>query len=197
MDKAVQRKLLLELRKEQEKELWKKNSEWIKKRVLTMLSSEVKTVFLYASYNGEVDTWELIEELMKSGYRIALPKVEEKEIEFYEVQDLSLLIKSKMGILEPDTRFCIKADQENSVLLVPIVGFDESCNRMGYGGGFYDRYLSGNKREHQKVIGLAFELQNKADLLVEEKDETLDCIVTEKRTIWKALEKELGAVVKS
>ena len=184
MDKKEQRKLLSELRKNQEKELWKENSKRIKDRLLNMLSSEIETVFLYASYNGEVDTWELISQLMKSGYRIALPRVEEREIEFYELKDLSCLVKNKMGILEPDVRLCSKANKEKSVILVPMLGFDLSCNRMGYGGGFYDRYLSKNRKKHQKVIGLAFELQNKADLLFGEQDERLDCIVTEKRILW-------------
>lgn len=183
--KEDQRKGILSLRREQDEDLRIKHARKIGKRLLSLLPKHTKTVFLYASFNHETDTWELMEELWRMKIGVALPRVEKDGLRFYEIKGKNELIKSKMGIFEPDPKLCAKADHKDSVLLVPVVGFDEDCNRMGYGGGYYDRYLLANRKKHRLVIGLAFELQRYEGMICDENDEPLDFILTEKRTIKK------------
>lgn len=182
-DKRNQRKKFIQLRNAQDKELQIRYSRLIHDRLLQIIPKEAEKVFLYASYRNEVDTRFLMDKLYALGYRLALPKVEGKELEFYEIHKKNDLLKNRMGILEPDIGRCKRLEKEGAVLVVPLVAFDEACNRMGYGGGYYDRYLTHYRKNHLMVIGIAFELQFTKDLIYDVYDEALDCIITEKRII--------------
>ena len=82
-----------------------------------------------------------------------------------------------MGILEPKSTKCFDEYTEDAVIIVPIVGFDKQCYRVGYGGGFYDRYL--RKYKFKSVIGIAFDFQCLEIDKIDEYDYKLEKILTE------------------
>lgn len=138
-------------------------------------------IFLYASCRNEVDTEYLISESLKSGKNVFLPKVNGKDIDFYQIEDILQLKKGYFGIQEPDDTVCKKTDIREGLFIMPGVAFDEHCNRAGYGAGFYDRFLSGPS-EFIKAA-LAFELQIYPDIQSEDHDIRPDYIFSEKRII--------------
>lgn len=133
-----------------------------------------KNVLLYASIGSELSTWKLIENSLKYGKKVFLPKVQGKTMEFYEICSKEQLVEGFHGILEPvgDTNsFDLSNYQvEETIMLMPGVAFDESDNRLGYGGGFYDRYLAKWPELQSKTIAIGYRCQRVKDLPVEETD---------------------------
>ncbi|MCI8661270.1 MAG: 5-formyltetrahydrofolate cyclo-ligase [Lachnospiraceae bacterium] len=136
---------------------------------------EAKAVYLYASVKGEVDTWSLMEELWKRSIVIALPRVEGKCITFYIVDNKKQLKSGSMGILEPDLP-CQKADFLYAPVITPGLVFSPDGNRIGYGGGYYDRFFS-KEPEHLR-IGIAYPFQIKKDIKTDEQDQKIHWIIT-------------------
>ena len=116
-------------------------------------------VMLYASMHGEVATDEIIDEALRAGKRVALPRcTSQKTIVPKEIKDKNDLERSSFGILEPKKR---KKDihlGEIDIVVVPGVAFDGNNSRLGRGGGYYDRFLKRLPRGTPS-IGLAFDLQ--------------------------------------
>ena len=114
-----------------------------------------REILIYADYRNEVSTRYLIERAWHDGRKISLPVCRGKEMRFYRLRDFSELRKGAFGIPEPgDTE---PAGNEDTLVIMPGVAFDRELHRIGYGGGYYDRYL----KEHPGIysIALAFELQ--------------------------------------
>lgn len=141
-------------------------------------------IFSYASYAHETDTWEFIRECLSKNKRIALPRVgrDGYSMNFYYINSLKDIKSGYKNIPEPSEE-CILADREegskNRVILVPGVAFDKSGNRIGYGKGFYDRYLAAHT--FKKTVGVAFEFQIFDKIEYEENDIRLDAVITEKQ----------------
>ena len=112
-------------------------------------------------------------ELNKSGW---FPRVEGSEMNFYLVEQKEDLQPGAYGILEPTGEY--KADGYDGLLIMPGVAFDEECHRIGYGGGFYDKYLEKHPDLH--TIAVAFELQMYRELPFEEHDIKPEKVITEK-----------------
>lgn len=143
-------------------------------------------VLTYVSYKSEVDTIEFIKEELKINKRnILAPKVIDKDMLFYRIDDYSDLKSGYKGILEPDN--CVINDRsgsfdENGIILVPGACFDLNGNRIGYGGGYYDRFLA--KHKDLVKIGLLFEEQLYDGIISSEAfDIKLDYLITDKRII--------------
>ncbi len=115
------------------------------------------TVFVYYSVGSEVDTLKIIENALVNEKKVAIPKCidESGNMEFYFINDTDKsLIKGSFRLLEPDVSICEKAySTENTLCIVPALAFDKNRNRLGYGGGYYDRYLSKFKG---KTVGLCY-----------------------------------------
>ena len=111
-----------------------------------------KKIGIYLSYKHEVDTWKLIEEF-KTQKEFYVPIVRGKEMYFTLYQDK--MIKNKYGIDEPIDKQEINKEFLD-LMIVPLVGYDANCYRLGYGGGYYDRYL---KDFNAPTIGLAYSFQ--------------------------------------
>ena len=108
--------------------------------------------FPFVSCGSEVDTVKIIEDVLKEGKkRVGVPKVCGDEMDFFFISSLNDLKKGCMGILEPVGGE--KVRMEKGVLLMPGLGFDKEKNRVGYGGGFYDKYLG--KYDHTEIFKLA------------------------------------------
>ena len=132
------------------------------------------TVLGFSSFGSEIDTTELLQETLRQKKRLFLPKVEGKVMEFYQVKDLNELKRGYKGILEPsgeNTRFQKEEfTPEKTLLLMPGVAFDLYGNRLGYGGGFYDRFLALYPELHTRSIAIGFAAQRVAEIPVEEWD---------------------------
>lgn len=108
---------------------------------------------------------------------------------FAQTDNDTLLIKNKFGILEPDLTTAVSISSADlDAVLVPLVGFDDQCQRMGMGGGFYDRAFAANndspaKLKRPLLIGVAYDIQHTASVLPDWWDVPLDIIVTETRII--------------
>ena len=138
------------------------------------------TIYAYMDCKHEVETRDLIQSAWKDGKKVAVPKVQGERMQFYYIQSFEAdLEDGYFGIQEP--REIHPAHETEALLLMPGVAFDEACHRVGYGGGFYDRFLE----EHPKMttVALAFEFQVKETVPFEDFDICPAKIVTEKRVI--------------
>ena len=146
----------------------------------------------YVSFKSEVDTFVLMEQALKDGKKLYCPKVhrdragnkngDEKEMDFYRIRSLDVLKKGYQGIMEPpaclDMMFTKDTALEGQCLMVmPGSAFDRERNRIGYGGGYYDRYLG--KYAGIAVMAVCFDLQMVEKVPAEEYDRKADIIFTE------------------
>lgn len=160
------------------------NEEWSAKSCLILgklmhhpLYQDAETIYCYVSYKHEVDTWPFLAFSIAAGKRIAVPKVIGQEMKFFYITSLEELEPGYHGIFEPVTD--ISAEDEHALMIMPVAAFDEENNRIGYGGGYYDRYLKQHPA-HQK-IGLAFDFQKADCIPAEETDIKPDIIITDKK----------------
>ena len=145
---------------------------------------ESELILTYASYNGEVDTCKLIDKALSDGKQVACPRCRIRDdvplLDFYRITAPEDLIPGYKGIPEPRERQGSKLACEDicgSLVIVPLVGYDRAKNRLGYGKGFYDRFLASCK--DIKKIGLAYLCQEEDKLPVDEYDIRLDMIINE------------------
>ncbi|MBR2189770.1 MAG: 5-formyltetrahydrofolate cyclo-ligase [Eubacterium sp.] len=114
------------------------------------------SVYCYVDYNNEVQTRTFIAQAISDGKQVAVPRVEGDHISFYYIESLRQLVPGKMGILEPK-KGTEGARSANALVIMPGVAFDTRCNRIGYGAGYYDKFL---KAEPTHVtIAAAFDFQ--------------------------------------
>ena len=123
----------------------------------------------------EVGTDAIIEELLAQGKRVYLPRVEGDAIRFYRIRSLSGLKLSAFGIREPQPIEPIDP-KEAEVIVCPGLAFDKAGNRLGYGGGYYDRYL---KDCPAKRIGVCFKEQLFETIPHKENDVPMDAVITD------------------
>ena len=135
------------------------------------------TVLIYVSFRSEVDTYGIIEDCIKSGIRVAVPRVERSDIFFYYIDSQTDLVSGYMGILEP-AEGCVPCSVEpyRSLIIAPGSVFDRYHNRIGYGGGYYDRFISRNHDIYS--IGLAYSCQIVDSIPEDEWDQPLDMVIT-------------------
>ena len=146
-----------------------------------------KTVLAYVATGDEVDTEPIIDALGIRGVRVALPRVDEPiGLAIHLVSDKAELVSGPFGVLEPALATPRVEPAHIDAAIVPGVAFDPACNRIGYGGGFYDRLLPLLRGDCPR-IGLAFDEQMMDALPVEPHDAALDLVVTPER-VWRAEE---------
>ncbi len=128
----------------------------------------------FVNYDSEIATQEILTEALRKEKKLFLPKIEGNAMFFYRIDSLNDLIEGYKGILEPkgDTeRFDYSVYKESRMLiLVPGVAFDIYGNRMGYGKGFYDRYLSDKEVLRTYSIGIGYKCQQVDKLPIDEFD---------------------------
>lgn len=150
-----------------------------------------KNILMYVSFRSEVDTRKYLDDLPALGKKLILPVVDAKHkvLKLYEVKDTSELAPGYMGIPEPDIREDRRVTVNDiDLVVIPGTGFDIKGNRLGYGGGYYDRLLSYESKqmakiEHIPTVALAFEEQLCENIPAEPHDITVDIIITDKRLI--------------
>ena len=136
-----------------------------------------KWVYLYIDCKNEVMTREIMKKALAMGKHVTSPKVVGKDMIFYEIQSLDDLEPGYFGILEPREGLPV-ADCEEALMVMPGVAFDRQKHRVGYGGGFYDRFLEKHPKFY--TIALAFEFQMFDEVPVESTDILPDVVITEK-----------------
>lgn len=141
-----------------------------------------KKVFVYIGFGSEINTKSLIEIMLKEGKEVFVPKVLEEEMIALKITSLNNLIESKFKILEPVGEKSDIDGEEFDLIIMPGVAFDRSGNRIGYGKGYYDKYLKDVKSDIKK-IALAYELQLIEEIETEEHDLKVDSIITENEII--------------
>lgn len=154
---------------------------------------EAKTVCVYMPTGNEIDTSAIIQYCLENQKRVAAPRIEGDTMEFYYFQSIVDLKQGAYDIWEPTGTE--RVTDEESVVIMPGVAFDLDCNRIGYGKGYYDKYLS--KHPNMKKIALAYEFQIVGKIKREIHDIRPEMIVTERRVIMQPKEFDLEAVCKA
>lgn len=137
-------------------------------------------ILTYVSKDIEVDTINLIKRVLSDNKRAAVPRcrAETREMDFYEIESLDQLEEGYFGVLEPDPARCPRVtDFSDSFCIVPGLAFDSSGFRLGYGKGFYDRFL---QEYDGPTAGLCYSSCVRWKLPVGKYDKTVDLVVTEK-----------------
>jgi len=142
-------------------------------------------IALYYACNGEIDLSILLQAALKNGKRCYLPALNvNKTLSFLPVAQNTPFIKNCYGIPEPDVDHSLailacKLD----IIFLPLVAFDSHGNRLGMGGGYYDRTLA--NENHPLLVGVAYDFQHQDHLIAEQWDVPLAAVITEKTTYWR------------
>ena len=163
------------------KKIKKKNNQIDFKQIMKILKIEKmtkKTIGGYYPINFEIDDLQLLKKLEKKKFNISLPVVKKNnQMNFYKWSFSDLLKVNKYGIPEPENKDIVYPD----VILVPLVAFDKNLNRLGYGGGYYDRLIAKlSKKKKILKIGLAFSIQKIDKVPTNIYDKKMDYVVTNK-----------------
>lgn len=133
-----------------------------------------KTIYGYMPYNQEVRTVPMLERALKEGKRVAVPKCYGNEMKFIYLTDLRQVEKGYAGIPEPIADEPV-ADDETALVLMPGLAFDPQGHRIGYGGGFYDKFLA--QEPNHPTLALCYEFQMLPHLDTEEFDIPVDTVL--------------------
>ncbi len=187
--REIFRKKILMLRdKLSEKDLNEKNREIFRTLLSLREIQQAETIFIYANFRSEVGTEGILHHFLKEGKRVAVPltQVTQRKLIAVHITDPdSQLAPGYCRIPEP-TEATVKSSvidpHEIDTVIIPGSVFDDRGGRLGYGGGYYDRFLV-DESPRAKRIALAFELQIVPKVAMLEHDQYMDIIVTEKRII--------------
>ena len=177
MNKSQIRKKILKIRELNSSKNLKINFECIFK-LLKKKKIVYRIVGGYYPYNHEIDVIEILEKFEKKKYKVSLPKIKKSfQMSFFNWSKNDPLEINKYGIPEPISDKEIYPD----ILLVPLLAFDNRLFRIGYGGGYYDRYIEKIKKKKKIItIGLAYSFQKVKKLPINKYDIKLDFVVTDK-----------------
>ena len=141
------------------------------------------TIFAFMSVRQEPDTAGIIVRALEDGKRVAIPKcIDSTEIAFYEITSLDDTVPGRFSIPEPAlcTRDRLRQIDERTLVILPGAAFDTQGGRLGYGAGYYDRYLAGDPYRNKLMIAYSF--QEAETIPRETHDIPVDWIMTEDRT---------------
>ncbi len=181
MDKNQLRKLALKKRKLKYNSSLEINFKKFKS-ILTKKNILKGNIGGYYPVNFEIDCLKILEKLENNNYNISLPKIKtNNRMDFYKFSFRDPLSINKFGIPEPINAVKIYPD----IIIVPMVAFNNNLFRIGYGGGYYDRYIEKlTKKKTFISIGFAYSFQKVSKFTVNKFDKSLDFIITE-RDIYK------------
>lgn len=138
------------------------------------LYQNAKTIYGYLPYNQEVRTIPMLEQAIRDGKRVAVPKVMGDDMKFFYLEDFSCVPLGYCNIPEP-TGNEPQADDPTALVLMPGLAFDAQGHRIGYGGGFYDKFLS--KEPNHPTLALCYAFQMVDSLKTEEFDVPVDVVL--------------------
>lgn len=179
-EKKILRNKILSIRNSLDKEIKDKmDYEIYNKLINSELYLKAKNIFIYISFDKEIETKRIINKALNDEKNVYIPKIyrHDKSMKAIRLKSSEDLKENSMGILEPieDSDYINK--EEIDLIIVPGVVFDLNGNRIGYGGGYYDRYLEDIKEVSNKVV-LAYDLQVVDFIEPESHDINIDYIIT-------------------
>jgi 5-formyltetrahydrofolate cyclo-ligase len=143
---------------------------------------QAASIAMYLPVNGEVPTDEVLNHAHAAGKHIYLPVIDGENIQLRRFSHFDKLNPGRFGILEPSGESSIANLEHIDVFVVPGVVFDLSCNRSGYGKGYYDRLLQSCCKD-ATLIGICYDFQLVEAIAVESHDVSMDMVITERRVI--------------
>jgi 5-formyltetrahydrofolate cyclo-ligase len=175
----IRKKILSLRKKENSKNIQLKFSEIFK--LLKKIKTKKKIIGCYYPVNFEVDTLRLVKKFEQKGFVISLPIIKKNfDMDFYRWSLNDPLYLNNFGIPEPKKETKVIPN----ILLIPLVAFDEKLNRLGYGGGYYDRLIKKFENIDIIKIGLALTFQKVKEIPTNKFDQKMDYIITE-RSLYK------------
>ena len=175
MDKKELRKAIREKKRAMSAEEIEQKSQALTEAFLRSAAYQsAKTIYGYLPYNQEVRTVPMLEQALRDGKRVAVPKCYGDEMRFIYMVDLSAVEKGYAGIPEPIADEPV-ADDESALVLMPGMAFDPQGHRIGYGGGFYDKFLA--KAPDHPTLALCYDFQVLPHLETEEFDIPVDTVI--------------------
>lgn len=155
------------------------DSEKIAEKVLALIQErQIQRVFAYFSFGSEVDTHPLIHKLLSLGVTVGVPRCDKSthRMDAIVIQDLEQMQKGAYGISEPKDGAILPPEQVE-LILIPALAFAKDGTRLGYGGGYYDRYT---QNFQGLMVGLAFSACLTEALPKDTFDRPVDLVITEK-----------------
>ena len=181
MEKKIVRKEISIIRNS----LGKKEKEKLDNQIINNLMNtedfkKAKSIFIYVSFGSEIDTKKIINYSLEKNKKVYVPKTDKikKTMEAIEINNLNDLITDKWGILEPKEANYKNIGNQFDLIIVPGLAFDLEGNRIGYGGGYYDKYISNLKYNCIK-IALTYQFQVIKGIKSEKYDIKIQKIITE------------------
>ena len=180
MNKSQIRKKILKIRNNN----FNKNLKINTNNFISFLKLNMNNINILGGYypsNYEIDDLEILGLLEKKNFKISLPIIRKNnQMDFFKWSNNDPLKINNFGIPEPISLKKFYPD----ILLVPVVAYDSNLNRLGYGGGFYDRYIEKIEKNKKIIkIGLAFSFQKIKNIPLNQYDKKLDFIITEKEIL--------------
>lgn len=175
MNKAELRKeIRAKKRAMTEEEIVAKSHRLCQKFLQSDAYKKANTVYGYLPYNQEVRTWELLQRALEDGKKVAVPKVYGEEMRFIYITGISEVSDGYCGIPEPIDDEPV-ANDKDALVLMPGLAFDRVGHRIGYGGGYYDRFLSAEPSH--LTVALCYDFQLVEELPTEEFDIPVDIVI--------------------
>lgn len=172
--KALRAKIRTLKRAMTPEEIEERSAKLVEKFLASDAYKNARTIYGYMPYNQEVRTTKALEQALKDGKILALPKVCGDRMDFIVVTDLSQVEEGYCGIPEPIHDGPLATD-ETALVLMPGLAFDREGHRMGYGGGFYDKFLE--QEPNHPTLALCYEFQMMPHLDVEAHDIPVDEVI--------------------
>jgi len=162
-------------------------------RHLMLLIAEGETVMVFTSKEKEVNTRPLIEALFEQKNPVVVPIIQKEDVSLRlsYIRNMSVLVPSTFGVPEPIGNEIPAKPQDVDTIILPMLGFDRAGGRIGYGAGYYDRFLE--KNPDLTKIGIAFGCQEMDGLPIDPNDVRMDLIVTEDGVVYDGSGKRHGA----
>lgn len=183
---AIRRVFLKKRRTMKEEDVIKYSEDIISQLTNSQVFKESKKIMIYLSFNNEVDTYKLMEYCLNNGKRVIVPYCIKKERKMIpsEVKNPDTELKlNSFGYREPDIESLREVKIEDiDLVIVPGVVFDEAGNRIGFGGGYYDRFLTRLKNTTM-TMAICYDYQIIDRVPVDKLDIPVKCIITNKRII--------------
>lgn len=174
--KALRREIAAKKRAMSAAQIEQSSQRLAEKFFQTDLYKNAQSIYGYLSYNQEVRTDAILRRAMTDGKRVAVPKVFGDEMRFLWIDDLSLIAPGYFDIPEPIADGPV-ADDDLALVLMPGLAFDPQGHRIGYGGGFYDRYLA--VHPDHKLVALCYDFQMLEHLDTEDHDIPVDLVIAD------------------
>ena len=175
MDKKQLRSIIREKKRAMTPEEIREKSRILMEKLLkTELYQKAQTIYGYLSYNQEVQTLPILAKALEEGKRVAVPKVYGEEMRFLYLEDLSLVAPGFGGIPEPIADSPV-AEDPHALVLMPGLAFDPEGHRIGYGGGFYDKFLAAEPSH--PTLALCYDFQVLSSLETDPHDIPVDQVL--------------------